>query len=155
MEIKIISIGKTKEKYLKAGIKDYLDRLSHFGRIKYTEGKAIKTKGDHSRLRSAEAEWIEKQLGRDDFLVLLDENGQALGSRQLAGQMNQWMTHLRRPISFVIGGAFGFDERLKERADFTLSLSNMTFSHQMVRLIFLEQLYRAFTILAGHAYHND
>jgi 23S rRNA (pseudouridine1915-N3)-methyltransferase len=69
--------------------------------------------------------------------------------------MNQWMTHLRRPISFVIGGAFGFDERLKERADFTLSLSNMTFSHQMVRLIFLEQLYRAFTILAGHAYHND
>ncbi len=155
MEIKIISIGKTKEKYLKTGIVDYLDRLNHFGRIKYIEGKAIKTKGDHSRLRAVEAEWIEKQLGRDDFLVLLDEKGQSLSSRELARQMNRWMSHLRRPVSFVIGGAFGFDEGLKDRADFTLSLSRMTFSHQMVRLIFLEQLYRAFTILAGHSYHND
>lgn len=155
MQIKIISTGKTKEKYLKAGIQLYLDRLKHYGRIEYIEGKGIKGHSDPTQQQKLEYNWIKKRLGREDYIILLDEKGRHHSSRSFAKQLNQWMSHLSQPLCFVIGGAYGFDEELRSRAQYTLSLSKMTFSHQMIRLIFAEQLYRAFTILAGQSYHND
>jgi len=136
MQIKIISVGKTKEKYLQSGIQIYLDRLKHYGRIEYIEGKAPKGFTGAAQQRKAECDWIAKKTGKDDFVILLDENGRHHTSRSFAKQLNQWMSHLSQPICFVIGGAYGFDEAIRSRAQYTLSLSKMTFSHQMIRLIF-------------------
>jgi 23S rRNA (pseudouridine1915-N3)-methyltransferase len=155
MQIKIISVGKTKESYLKQGIQEYLDRLKHYGRVEYIEGKGSRNQSQVEVQLKTEGEWMLKQMGTGDFVVLLDEKGRKLNSRKFAAQLNQWMSHLGHPLCFVIGGAFGFAPELRERANYTLSLSDMTFSHQMIRLFFVEQLYRAFTILAGHSYHND
>ena len=155
MEIKIISTGKTKEKYLQSGLQLYLKRLKHYGRINYIEGKGHKGKSDPMDQLKAESEWMLSQIGSEDYVILLDEKGNTLSSRGLARQLNQWMSHLSHPLCFIIGGAYGFDASLRSRSQYTLSLSAMTFSHQMVRLIFCEQLYRAFTILAGQSYHND
>jgi 23S rRNA (pseudouridine1915-N3)-methyltransferase len=155
MQIKIISVGKTKESYLKHGIRQYLDRLQHFGRVDYIEGKGSRSQSQVDVQLKTEGKWMLKQMGAGDFVVLLDENGRKMSSRKFAAQLNQWMSHLGHPLCFVIGGAFGFAPEVRERANFTLSLSAMTFSHQMIRLFFVEQLYRAFTILAGHSYHND
>ena len=155
MQIKIISVGKTKESYLKQGINEYLDRLKHYGRIEYIEGKSSRSQSQVELQLKTEGEWMLKQIGTGDFLVLLDEKGRKLSSRKFAAQLNQWMSHLGHPLCFVIGGAFGFAPEVRERANYTLSLSDMTFSHQMIRLFFVEQLYRAFTILAGQSYHND
>ena len=155
MQIKIISVGKTKESYLKQGIQEYLDRLKHYGRVEYIEGKGSRSQSQVEVQLKTEGEWMLKQMGTGDFVVLLDEKGRKLSSRKFAAQLNQWMSHLGHPLCFVIGGAFGFAPELRERANYTLSLSDMTFSHQMIRLFFVEQLYRAFTILAGQSYHND
>jgi 23S rRNA (pseudouridine1915-N3)-methyltransferase len=155
MQIKIITTGKTKEKYLKSGIQIYLDRLKHYGRIDYIEGKGTRGQAAPEQQLRVEGDWMLSKIGTHDFVVLLDEKGKHLTSRGLAKQLNQWMNHVGRPICFVIGGAYGFAPEVRARANDTLSLSEMTFSHQMVRLIFTEQLYRAFTILAGQSYHND
>lgn len=155
MQIKIITTGKTKEKYLKSGIQVYLDRLKHYGRIDYIEGQGTRGQAAPEQQLRAEGDWMLSKFGPHDFVVLLDEKGKHLSSRGLAKQLNQWMNHVGQPICFVIGGAYGFAPEVRARANDTLSLSKMTFSHQMVRLIFTEQLYRAFTILAGQSYHND
>lgn len=106
--------------------------------VKYREGKAI----------------LEK-LSDQDHVTLLDEAGKQMDSRSFAAQIDKHFMDLRRPMVFVTGGAFGFDEAVYARADKRLSLSQMTFSHHLVRLIFAEQLYRALTIINGHPYHND
>jgi len=155
MQIKIITTGKTKEKYLRQGVQLYLDRLKHYGRIQYIEGKGTRGQSAAEQQLKAEGDWMLSKIGANDFVVLLDEKGKHLTSRGLAKQLNQWMNHLAQPICFVIGGAYGFAPEVRTRSNYTLSLSAMTFSHQMVRLIFTEQLYRAFTILAGQCYHND
>ncbi len=155
MQIKIITTGKTKEKYLKQGLQLYLDRLKHYGRIQYIEGKGTRGQSAAEQQLRAEGDWMLSKIGENDFVVLLDEKGKHLTSRGLAKQLNHWMNHLAQPICFVIGGAYGFAPEVRTRSNYTLSLSAMTFSNQMVRLIFTEQLYRAFTILAGQSYHND
>ena len=133
----------------------YLDRLKHYGRIEYMEGKGSRGQTAPDQQLKVETAWMLKVIEEQDFVILLDEKGEQLSSRGLARQLNHWMNHVSQPLSFVIGGAYGFSSEMRARANYTLSLSKMTFSHQMVRLIFAEQLYRAFTILAGQSYHND
>ena len=101
-----------------------------------------------------ESELISKQLNKTDYVILLDEKGQGVSSLQFANKLNNWFCMSKKRLVFVIGGAYGFSKSLDNIADIKLSLSKMTFSHQMIRLIFLEQLYRAFTILNNQPYHN-
>jgi 23S rRNA (pseudouridine1915-N3)-methyltransferase len=106
-------------------------------------------------IKRKEGEKLEGMLKKSDLIVLLDELGKEYSSRGFAGWLEKTMNSGPRQISFVIGGAYGVSKEIVQLSDFRLSLSKMTFTHQMVRLIFLEQLYRAFTILKGMSYHND
>lgn len=155
MKILLLSIGKTKEKYLQKGIEEYLSRLKHYTSFEYKEWAGAKMKSDPELLKNLEAEWVFKQLNPTDKLILLDENGKEFTSRKFAAELEHWLVHTPGKVVFVIGGAYGFSDKLKEQAHFLLSLSNMTFSHQMIRIFILEQIYRAFTILKGESYHND
>ena len=102
-----------------------------------------------------EAEALSKELRPADQIILLDENGRSMNSRGFAQQVQKWMNAGPHRIVFVSGGAYGFDQQMRTRADDSLSLSPMTCNHQLIRLFFLEQPYRCFTILNGHPYHND
>lgn len=156
MKTILILIGKTDNKHFAAGIQDYTNRISHYmpfeiitiPDIKNTKALSI----DHQRDR--EGILILKQVQLSDTLVLLDEHGEELRSIELA----QWLIKRRqtsRRLVFVIGGAYGFSQDVYNRANDKLSLSRLTFSHQMVRLIFTEQLYRACTIIKGEPYHHE
>jgi 23S rRNA (pseudouridine1915-N3)-methyltransferase len=109
---------------------------------------------DRTRLMQLESEELLKRIKPGDIVVVLDENGKQVNSEGFSLQLNKWMVSGNKNLVFIIGGAFGTDTRLKSRADFKLSVSSMTFSHQMIRLIFLEQLYRAFTIIKNEPYHH-
>ena len=156
MKIALITIGKTRESYLIDAINDYMKRLSHYNRLDMYELPSIKksNKLSVSNLIFYESELISKQLNKTDYVILLDEKGQGVSSLQFANKLNNWFCMSKKRLVFVIGGAYGFSKSLDNIADIKLSLSKMTFSHQMIRLIFLEQLYRAFTILNNQPYHN-
>ena len=156
MKIALITIGKTRETYLIDAINDYMKRLSHYNRLDMYELPSIKksNKLSVSSLIFYESELISKQLNKTDYVILLDEKGQGVSSLQFANKLNNWFCMSKKRLVFVIGGAYGFSKSLDNIADIKLSLSKMTFSHQMIRLIFLEQLYRAFTILNNQPYHN-
>ena len=156
MKIALITIGKTRETYLIDAINDYMKRLSHYNRLDMYELPSIKksNKLSVSNLIFYESELISKQLNKTDYVILLDEKGQDVSSLQFANKLNNWFCMSKKRLVFVIGGAYGFSKSLDNIADIKLSLSKMTFSHQMIRLIFLEQLYRAFTILNNQPYHN-
>jgi 23S rRNA (pseudouridine1915-N3)-methyltransferase len=155
MKIKLICIGKTKARYLKQGMDEYLNRLKHYTKFELVEWPGIKNKMKAEALKEAEGKWILDQLSPQDYLVLLDENGQNLRSVSFAKKINQWQVQAIPHLVFVIGGAYGFSPSVYEKANYQLSLSTMTFSHQMIRLFILEQIYRAFTILKGESYHNE
>lgn len=146
-------IGKTTPEFLSEGIKEYEKRLIHYTGFSIEVIQDVK-KPPADRLKDLEAEAILKKISNRDFVVLLDENGKLFSSESFASQLEKWMNSQQSQIVFVIGGAFGFGKALYERANMQLSLSQMTFSHQMVRLIFVEQLYRAYTILKGEPYHH-
>lgn len=154
MKTKLIVIGKTGENYLKEGILDYSTRLKHYLPFEYEE-VLVKAKKRRvpSQIKKVEGEQILNKTDKRDYLVLLDEAGKKYSSLQFAGKVQKWM-NTGRDLVFVIGGAYGFSEEVYNRANEKLSLSEMTFSHQMVRLFFTEQLYRAMTILKGEKYHN-
>ena len=156
MKIKLLVIGKTAADYLDSGISIYTKRLVHYVDFSIQVVPDIKTgkTTDPARLKEQEAQAFMKLLTNRDFVVLLDENGRKFSSVDFAGQLNKWMMQGDKNLVFVIGGAFGFGEELIKKSSFSMSLSSMTFSHQMVRLIFVEQLYRAFTILKGEPYHH-
>lgn len=157
MKITLITVGKTEDKYLIEGIDKYLKRLKHYISFKITELPELKnTKSlSEDQQKAKEAELVMKQLAPVDLLVLLDEKGMELTSVQFAAFMNKKMLGSVQHLVFVIGGPYGFDKTLHERAADKLSLSAMTFSHQMVRLFFVEQVYRAFTILKNEPYHHQ
>ncbi len=144
--IKIITIGKTKESYLKQGINDFIERISHFHKIDYVELK------DRENLK----EEAKEILGRikDEFVVALDERGKECGSRLFAEFLKKKCIEEGRSILFIIGSAEGLHEDVKKRADLLLALSQMTFTHEMCRLFLAEQLYRAFNIIKGTKYHR-
>lgn len=157
MKITLLSVGKTEEKYLLQGIDIYLKRLKHYIKLEITELPELKnTKGlSQDQQKTKEAELILKKITTTDFVVLLDERGQELSSLQFADLLNKRMLASTQNLVFVIGGPYGFDSSVYQRANDKLSLSKLTFSHQMVRLFFAEQVYRAFTILKGEPYHHE
>lgn len=157
MKIELWWIGKTNMDYLEKGIREYEKRLKHYSAFEIISIPDIKGAGklDDVALKKKEAEIVLKKLSGDTFLVLLDEKGKQLRSLDFATYIQKKRNQSTRKLVFLIGGAFGFHQSLYARADEKLSLSNMTFSHQMVRLFFIEQLYRAFTILSNEKYHNE
>lgn len=157
MKVCLLVIGKTDTEFVRAGIAEYEKRLKYY--IPY-EMKVIpdvrNTKNmNEMRQKEREGELILAQLETSDFVVLLDERGNEYTSKAFAEFLAQKMlTSIKRMI-FVIGGPYGFSEEVYKRANMKISLSKMTFSHQMVRMIFTEQLYRAMTILKGEPYHHE
>lgn len=157
MNIKLLVVGKTDEKYLQEGIDVYVKRLKHYVNFELAVIPALKDQKGASleEIKSREAVLILKQLEKSDRIVLLDEYGTehtSVGfSQYVQKQMNAWV----RNLTFVIGGAFGFAPEVYAAANDKVSLSKLTFNHQMVRLFFVEQLYRAFTILRNEPYHNE
>lgn len=156
MKITLLVIGKTDEKYLREGIEKYLKRLAHYTSFEVLEhslARKFQTLPP-AQLMQKEAEVILQQMDKADFSVLLDEKGRTFNSVEFAAFIQQRLNQSTKNLLFVVGGAWGFDETVKEKANMKLSLSAMTFSHQMVRLFFVEQLYRAFTIIRNESYHN-
>jgi 23S rRNA (pseudouridine1915-N3)-methyltransferase len=157
MKITLLTIGKTDDKYLKEGLDKYLKRLKHYISFKIVELPALKNSKSLSeeQQKSKEAELIFKQITQTDQLLLLDEHGQEFSSVKFSEFLNKKMLSSTQHLVFVTGGPYGFAAEIYKRANDKLSLSKMTFSHQMVRLFFLEQLYRAFTILKDEPYHHE
>ena len=156
MKIILLTIGKTNEKYLSEGINKYLKRLTHYTHLEMNEITNLKVpKGFPSeRLKEKEGELILNSIEESDHLVLLDNKGKGFSSTKFAQKIQSWMLSGKKRIVFVVGGAYGFSKSVYLRGDEQLSLSEMTFSHQMVRLFFVEQLYRAYTILNNNSYHH-
>jgi 23S rRNA (pseudouridine1915-N3)-methyltransferase len=156
MNVKLLMTGQTGESYLQEGIAEYEKRIRHY--VSFTSEtiqvpRRVKSLSP-SRMKGVEADMVLKRLNPDDHVILLDERGKQYTSIDFSDLLNKKLNTSIKNLVFVIGGPFGFDDRLYERADGLLSLSVMTFPHQLVRLIFLEQLYRALTIMRGEPYHH-
>ncbi|MBW6484070.1 MAG: 23S rRNA (pseudouridine(1915)-N(3))-methyltransferase RlmH [Vicingaceae bacterium] len=155
MKIKLIAVGKTDEPYLIEGIEKYLNRLKHyisFELIVINDVKASK-KSNPELQKEQEAIQILSKINVTDVVILLDENGKEFNSVEFSGFIQKKL-NAGTDLVFVIGGPFGFAKIVYQRASSKIALSQLTFSHQMVRLFFVEQLYRAFTILKGEKYHH-
>ena len=148
MKFRFIWIGKTKDKHWKALQDDFLQRLSHFVKC---EVKELKDAGEGPEI---EGERIITSLNQKSFVVLLDVKGEAISSHELAGRIEKWQNLGIKEISFVLGGANGVSRRVAETADISLSLSFLTFTHEMARVVLLEQLYRGYTIIKGFPYQK-
>ena len=157
MKVALWMIGKTSFDYLKEGMELYEKRLQHYLSFDLHILPNIKNAKNlnTSQLKIKEGQLILKQLKSDDFLILLDERGKTMTSVQFSDFLEQQFQTSYKRIVFLIGGAYGFSDAIYQRSQRKLSLSKMTFSHQMVRLIFLEQLYRAMTILRNEPYHHQ
>ena len=157
MKITIILIGKTEEPFIEQGFSQYLSRLGHYIEIKVVVIPALKDASSLSpqQVKEREAVLVLKQLSPGSTLAVLDEKGKELRSVEFSAQMQKWMNSGTKELIFLVGGAFGIADELKKRAAFQLSLSRLTFTHQLIRLIFIEQLYRAFTIIRNEPYHNE
>lgn len=156
MKTSLILIGKTNNKHFQASIDDYISRISHYMPFSLVTIPDIKnTKSlTEAQQKEKEGELILKQLSPSDTLVLLDEHGKELRSIELAAWLEKKQVSTNRLV-LCIGGPYGFSKAVYDRADEMLSLSKMTFSHQMVRLILTEQIYRACTIIKGEPYHHE
>ena len=157
MKIVLLAIGKTKEQYLIEGISQYQKRLNHYTQFELLEIPNIKNANNlsDSELLRKEGELILQQLQLSDHLVLLDDKGKDFTSSKFAEKLQGWMLSSKKRLVFVVGGAYGFSEQVYQRGNEKLSLSKMTFSHQMVRLFFVEQIYRGYTILNNEPYHHE
>jgi 23S rRNA (pseudouridine1915-N3)-methyltransferase len=155
MKITILSIGKTKASFFKEGMKEYLDRLKHYIPVVYNELADLKnTKNlSVSEIKNKEGELLQKAIPSGHAIVLLDDKGKQFSSEDFAAYFERKMI-LGPDICFIIGGAYGFSDEIYSMANEKISLSKMTFSHQMVRLILFEQVYRAFTIINREPYHH-
>lgn len=157
MKITLILTGKTTEKYLQEGFSVYEKRIKRyitFETIIIPDLKNAK-KLDVSQVKEKEAEMQLKYIENTDYIVLLDENGKELRSKGFADFLQQRMNSSVKNLVFIIGGPYGFAERIHAKANQEISLSKMTFSHQMVRILFVEQLYRAFSIIHHEPYHHE
>lgn len=156
MKITLLSVGKTDNNYLSEGIKIYYDRLQHYVKFEVCEIQPPKQfkKLNAEQLKEAEGKLLLKYFQEADSVVLLDEKGKRFTSVEFARWLQKTMNQGTRNLMFVIGGPYGFSNEVYEAAHSKLTLSDMTFSHQMIRLFFTEQLYRAFTIIRNEPYHN-
>ncbi len=157
MNITLLTVGKTDVKWVKEGLDVYTSRLRHYVPFTVTEIPELRKVSALTRaqIKEKEGELILKQLEPQDSLILLDEHGREYRSVDFAAWLEKTLAGGAKNLVFCIGGAYGFSEAVYSRAQGKLSLSAMTFSHQMVRTIFAEQLYRAFTILKGEPYHHE
>lgn len=157
MKVKLLMVGKTAHDYLTKAFDDYQQRIIHY--LPY-ESKVISDLKNTKKLTTEqiklkEGELILNQIQKSDFVVLLDEKGKEFSSVGFARWIEKQMISGLKNMVFVIGGAYGFSDSVYQRSNLKVSLSKMTFSHQMVRIIFIEQLYRAMTILKGEPYHHQ
>ena len=156
MKIKLITIGKTDENYLKEGVQKYISRLKHYIDLEIKEIPDVKMgkKQNVAVQKEKEGKQIAALISKSDFVILLDEKGKEFNSKSYA-QFIQKRMNTGLDLTFVIGGPYGFSDEIYQRSNQKIALSQMTFSHQMVRLFFVEQLYRSFSILKGEKYHHD
>ena len=157
MKITLAVVGKISGGYLKQGIDDYTNRLSHYlpFNIQYiADAKSTKNLTE-AQQKKQESKNILAAIDKSDYVVLLDEHGREFTSMEFSRYIDKKMTTVSKRLVFVVGGPYGFDEDVYARANEKISLSKMTFSHEMIRLIFTEQLYRAMTILNGEPYHHE
>ncbi len=157
MKIEFVVIGKTVSRYLQEGIDNYVKRIGHYIPFSVTCIQDIKSTKSltEDRQKELEGEMVLSILQPGDFLVLLDERGKEYTSREFASFIDKKMLTVPKRLIFLVGGPYGFSKAVYSRADDKISLSRMTFSHEMVRLFFTEQIYRAMTILRGEPYHHD
>ena len=157
MKITLLTVGKTDKDWVKKGLDIYVSRLKHYISFNIIEIPELKNVSalTTAQIKQKEGELILKNVRSADELILLDERGSMLSSVEMAKKLQDKITYSGRDIVFVIGGAYGFSDDVYDRADSKISLSKMTFSHQMVRVIFVEQLYRSFTIIKGEPYHHE
>lgn len=157
MKITLAVIGKTESGYLRQGIDDYINRLGHYVNfnIEYIHDAKNTRRLSESQQKSAEGKSLLDAIDAGDHVVLLDEHGREYGSADFAVWMQKRLSGGGKRLVFVVGGPYGFSKEVYDRANEKMSLSQMTFSHEMVRLIFIEQLYRAFTILRHEPYHHE
>ncbi|MDX2001631.1 MAG: 23S rRNA (pseudouridine(1915)-N(3))-methyltransferase RlmH [Chitinophagales bacterium] len=156
MKIELWLVGKT-DAWLAEGIERYTKRMKHYATFEMVVFPESRHKGNASptQVKAAEAEAIMVKLNDSDHLILLDEHGKEVDSVAFAGYISKLMVAGKRKVIFLIGGAYGFDPVIVKRSNDTLSLSKMTFSHQVIRLLFMEQLYRAHTIINNEPYHHQ
>ena len=156
MKLRLICVGKLAEAWQREAADDYAGRLQHYFPLEIIELKEEKggRKGDSASLVKREGERILEKVPQQSYLIVLDERGRSIDSEQLAQRLGDEMLHAGRDWCLVIGGPYGLDSEVRKRADLILSLSKMTFTHQMARLFLLEQLYRSGTILRNEPYHN-
>lgn len=156
MKIKLIYVGKTGKSFLEDGENEYLKRLKRYVPFEIIELPDIKNtkKRSFNEIRYLEAESILSKIQNNDFVILLDEKGQQPTSKGFSEYLQKKFNQAQ-DIVFVIGGPYGFDDKMYNRANDKISLSNLTFSHQMIRMFFLEQVYRALTILNNEPYHHE
>jgi 23S rRNA (pseudouridine1915-N3)-methyltransferase len=157
MKFKLIHIGKLKEKALSQQVGEYHKRIGRFAEVEEVVIPDLKKASALSaaEVKKREGEHILGAIKNSDHVILLDEKGKSYTSRAFAKMMDKHFMDMRKPMVFVTGGAFGFSDAVYSRANAKMALSEMTFSHQLIRLIFAEQLYRGLTIIKGHPYHND
>ncbi len=157
MKITLLTVGKTDRDWVRQGLDVYTSRLKHYIPFVITEIPELKNVSALSKdqIKAKEAELILKNVKPTDDVILLDERGKEYSSMEFAKVLQDKISYIGKDIVFVIGGAYGFSDDVYRRADSKISLSRMTFSHQMVRTIFAEQIYRAFTIMRGEPYHHE
>ncbi len=157
MEIELLTIGKTTSAYLQTGIDDYCNRLKRYIPFSIRALPDIKNtrKLTESQQKEAEGKQILSYVSQGDLMILLDEHGKEYTSMEFSAYLNRAMLSGRKRLVFVVGGPYGFSGQVYDRADGKISLSRMTFSHEMVRLFFTEQIFRAMTIMRNEPYHHE
>lgn len=157
MKITLICIGKVDENYVREGVQKFLTRLKHYVTFNIIEIPDIKnTKNmSHPLQKDKEGELFLKHIQHQGYVILLDEKGKEFRSIEFSRFLSQKMVAGVSAVYFLIGGPYGFSDKIRERANYSISLSRLTFSHQMIRLFFVEQVYRAFTIMKGEPYHHE
>ncbi len=154
MNIKIICLGKTKQDFIKKGIDEYVKRISRFGKLTWKILPDVKLTNSNTvdLVKAQESEIIKKKLNPRDYIIALDEYGKQFGSVDFAKKLEA-ISISGKSITFIIGGVYGLHPDVIKLADLRLSFSKLTFTHQMIRLLISEQIYRAFTILNNKTYH--
>ena len=157
MKITLLTVGKTDRDWVRQGLDIYVSRLRHYIPFSMVEIPELKNVSSLSKdqIKTREGELVLKNIKPTDDVILLDEHGKEYTSGELAKVIQEKISYTGKDMVFIIGGAYGFSQEVYARANSKISLSRMTFSHQMVRAIFAEQLYRAFTIMKGEPYHHE
>jgi 23S rRNA (pseudouridine1915-N3)-methyltransferase len=157
MNIKLTVIGKTEEKYLIEAVENYIKRLKHYVNFEiiYLPDIKVAKSLSSSEIKEKEADILLKQISKYDKNILFDEKGKLFSSKEFATHLQKQMNQGIKNLNFIVGGAYGFSPRIYQEVQEKISISPMTFSHQMIRLLIVEQIYRANTILNNEPYHKD